>query len=78
VGWAHIPDLGMGRRPKLHGMQGVSGAITQRLPPTAAQGFLCGMSRGPADVALPPELEMGPAASGSLTVLGSFVDVRRD
>jgi hypothetical protein len=23
VGWAHIPDLGWGRRPKLHGMQEV-------------------------------------------------------
>jgi hypothetical protein len=24
VGWAHVPDLGWGRRPKLHGMQGVN------------------------------------------------------
>ena len=22
--WAHVPDLGWGRRPKLHGMQEVS------------------------------------------------------
>jgi hypothetical protein len=24
--WAHVPDLGFGRRPKLHGMQGVRGS----------------------------------------------------
>ncbi len=24
MGWAHIPDLGWGRRPKLHGMQALT------------------------------------------------------
>jgi hypothetical protein len=24
MGWAHVSDLGWGRRPKLHGMQGVT------------------------------------------------------
>ena len=26
MSWAHIPDLGWVRRPKLHGMQGVRGS----------------------------------------------------
>jgi hypothetical protein len=28
VGWAHGSDLGWGRKPKLHGMQGVSRLIS--------------------------------------------------
>ena len=31
MGWAHIPDLGWGRRPKLHGMQGVQGLRSAQL-----------------------------------------------
>jgi hypothetical protein len=27
MGWARVPDLGWGRRPKLHGMQEVRGQV---------------------------------------------------
>jgi hypothetical protein len=32
VGWAPVPDLGWGRRPKLHGMQGVTAGIGFAVP----------------------------------------------
>jgi hypothetical protein len=32
VGWAQIPDLGWGRKPKLHGMQGVKARIGLAVP----------------------------------------------
>ena len=42
IGWAHIPDLGWGRRPELHGRQGVragcGGAGAGWHPPTVTGG----------------------------------------
>jgi hypothetical protein len=32
VGWVHASDLGWGRRPKLHGMQGVAAMIDLAVP----------------------------------------------
>jgi hypothetical protein len=36
LGWAPAPDLGWGRRPKLHGMQGVRGSNPLTLHPRSA------------------------------------------